>query len=132
MNHDPESLAAALNANIELPSDAEPKYDCIIYRFEDSRLRYEMHVQPKTGATILAMDPAEPMQGCPMLEFGFRCTDIEIGKSAYDVDGKEIAIRFYEGDVSPNGQRLTMTWIPDGYWYIWANANANSYLENGG
>ncbi len=67
-----------------------------------------------------------------MLEFSFRCTEIRIGKSAYDVDGNEIAVRFYEDENSPDGQRLIMTWIPEGYWYIWANANTNPFLENGG
>lgn len=132
MNHDPESLATALNASIEFPSDREPVYDRIIYRFEDSRLRYEMHIQPNTGAAFLAIDAEEPMQGCPMLEYTFRCTDILIGSSAYDVNGNEVAVRFYDGEISPNGQQLTLTWIPDGYWYIWADAFRDQDTSDGG
>jgi len=128
MNHDRESLATALNATTEL----SPESDTEILRFNDSRLRYEMHLQPNSGTAFLAIDPTEPIQGCPMLEFSFRCTDILIGTSAYCEKGDEIAIRFYDDDVSAAGQRLTMTWIPDGYWYIWANANAKPYSENGG
>ncbi len=128
MNHDRESLATALNATTEFLRE----FDTEIFRFNDSRLRYEMHLQPNSGTALLAVDPTEPIQGCPMLEFSFRCTDILIGASAYCTEGNEIAIRFYDGDVCQAGQRLTMTWVPDGYWYIWANANAKPYSENGG
>lgn len=123
MNHDPDAIAAALNASIELL----PEFDTEIFCFGDSRLRYEMHLQVNSGTAILAFDPTTPIQGCPMLEFSFRCTDILIGTSAYCRDSKEVAIEFYEGDVSPAGLRLTMTWIPDGYWYVWANANTKPH-----
>ncbi len=132
MNLDSEALSTALKANIEYPPETEQAYDSIIFRFGDTRLRYEMHIHPNTGTAFLAMDPKEPMQACPMLEFSFCCTDVLIEKSSYDGDGVDIAIRFYEGEVSPAGQRLTITWIPDGYWYIWANATANPNAENGG
>ena len=98
MNHRPEALGDALNASIEFPMKTAPAYDCIIYRFEDSRLRYEMHVNPTTGATIFAMDPMEPMQGCPMLEFSFRFPEILIGKSTCDGNGNEIAVHFIENE----------------------------------
>lgn len=120
MNYDPQTLEVALNAT------SVSEFDTEIFRFKDKRLRYEIHLYPNDGTGILAMDPTEPIQGCPMLEFSFRCTDIQIGTSAYCVEGDEIAIRFYDGDVSESGHRLTMTWIPEGYWYIWANANAKS------
>ena len=128
MNHDQKSLATALNATAEL----QPEYDTEIFRFSDSRLRYEMHLQPNSGTALLAIDPTEPIQGCPMLEFSFRCSDILIGTSDYSTMGDEIAIRFYDGSVSQAGQRLTMTWIPAGYWYIWANANTKPYAEDVG
>jgi hypothetical protein len=124
MNHDPEALRVALSATIEIPAADDPECNDAIFRFEDSRLRYELHLQPDSGTALLAADPAEPIQACPMFEFSFRCTDIVIGKSAYCMDSKEVAIEFYEGDVSQAGLRLTMYWIPDGYWYIWANANS--------
>jgi len=54
-----------------------------------------------------------------MLEYGFPCSDIIVGDSAY---GNELAIRFYDGAVSNAGLRLTMTAKPDGDWYIWVNA----------
>ena len=63
-----------------------------------------------------------------MLEFSFRCTDILVG-SAYSDTEDEVVIRFYEGDVSTGGLRLTLTWIPIGYWYIWANANSQPYAK---
>ena len=128
MNHDPESLATALNATTEL----QPEFDTQIFRFSDSRLRYEMHLQPNSGTALLAVDPTKPIQACPMLEFSFRCTDILIGTSAYSEMDNEIAIHFYDGSVSQAGQRLTMTWISDGYWYIWANANTKPYAGNVG
>ena len=123
MNHDRQLLTDALNAKSELLSEFETE----IFRFKDSRLRYEMHLQPKSETGLLAIDPKEPIQGCPMLEFSFRCTDILIGTSDYCEEGNEVAIQFYEGSVSQFGLRLTMTWIPEGYWYIWANANTQPY-----
>ena len=132
MNHDSESLATVLGAQIELMPDNGSRYDLEILRFNDNRLRYELHLLPNNDTAQLAIDPSEPIQPCPMLEFSFCCTDIVIGKSAYDIDANEIAVRFYEGEVSPAGQRLTMTWLPEGYWHIWANANSTPYPENGG
>lgn len=126
MIHDQQSLESALDATIELL----PEYDTEIFRFHDSRVRYEIHLQPRTATAFIAMDPTEPIQACPMLEFSFRCSDIVIGKSAYSADGNDVAIRFYDGDVSDAGLRLTMTWIPEGYWYILANANDKPYSEN--
>ena len=128
MKHDRESLANALNATTETLSE----FDTEIFRFSDSRLRYEMHLQPNSGTALLAADPAEPIQGCPMLEFSFRCTDILVGSSAYSDTEDEVAIRFYEGDVSAVGLRLTLTWIPIGYWYTWINANTQPYAKSGG
>ena len=128
MKHDRESLANALNATTETLSE----FDTEIFRFSDSRLRYEMHLHPNSGTALLAADPAEPIQGCPMLEFSFRCTDILVGSSAYSDTEDEVAIRFYEGDVSTAGLRLTLTWIPIGYWYTWANANTQPYAKSGG
>ena len=113
MNHDPESLATALSARIEY--DPNSKHDLAIFRFSDDRLQYELHILPKNGTAQLAMDPKDPIQACPMLEFSFRCTDVVIGKSAYGDD--EIAVRFFENDVSNDGLRLTMTWLPSGNWY---------------
>ena len=71
MKHDRESLTNALNATTETLSE----FDTEIFRFSDSRLRYEIHLQSNSGTALLAADPAEPIQGCPMLEFSFRCTE---------------------------------------------------------
>lgn len=125
MNHDSESLKNALDAT----SDFESEMEIEIYRFQDSRLRYELQLQPNSGTALLAMDPTEPIQGCPMLEFSFQCTSILLGTSSFCTEGDGRAIRFYEGDVSPAAQRLTMTWVPEGYWYVWANANTKPYPE---
>ena len=122
MNYVPQAVATALNANADLSAD-----DNAVFQFADVRLRYELHLQPLNDTAFLAIDPETPIQGCPMLEYSFRCTDIVIGKSAYSVESDEIAIRFYEGSMSQTGLRLTMTWIPAGYWYVWANANSAPY-----
>ena len=127
MNHSTELLADALKATVEL----QPEIDAEFFRFRDSRLQYELHLHLSTKTAFLAIDPTEPMQGCPMLEFSFRCTDIQIGTSAYCTDGTDIAIRFYENETSQKELRLTMTWVPIGHWYVWANANSKPYAEVG-
>ena len=127
MIHDPETLATALGAYLERQVDSSSDYNREIFRFNDNRLKYELHLLPNLGCAQLAIDPEQPIQGCPMLEFSFKCSNIEIGASSYCTDGKEIAIRFYDGEITASGMRLTITWIPVGYWYIWANADNTPY-----
>ena len=105
MKHDRESLAYALNATTETLSE----FDTEIFRFSDSRLRYEMHLQPNSGTALLAADPAEPIQGCPMLEFSFRCTDILVGSSAYS-------------DTEDEGGNPI---LPGRCFYSWSSANVD-------
>lgn len=131
MNRDLNAIAVALNAKIEYLAESIPGDETEILRFRDSRLRYELHLQPKSDTEMLAIDPSEPIQACPMLEYSFCCTNIEIGPSAYSVDGNELAIRFYDGGISESTHRLTMTWVSDSYWYIWANSNAKPYAGDG-
>ena len=125
MIHDADALATSLGANLELENGSDPDHNREIYRFSDNRLKYELWITPSQETAILAIDPTEPIQGCPMLEFSFKCSDVEIGTSAYSEN--EVAIRFYDGGISNSMMRLTMTWIPSGYWYIWANANSTPY-----
>ena len=119
MNRDAQATTSALDAKLEFFSGREPQFDTERFRFEDTRLKYELQLLPNNGTAQLAADPVEPIQGCPMLEFSFGCSDIAIGPSAY---GDQIAIRFYEGELTPSGLRLTLTALPDGNWYVWANA----------
>ena len=71
---------------------------------------------------MLAADPEEPIQGCPLLEYGFRCTEIEVGVNAYSKDAGD-AVRFWEHRRFREGIRLTMTHRGDNRWYIWANGS---------
>jgi len=88
-------------ANVEQP----PVYHRLLFR--DARLKYVLNLMPETFGVFLAADPDEPEQGCPMLEYGFTCTDIEIGPSAYGEN--ETAIRFFEHRDTYGGLRLTVT-----------------------
>lgn len=125
-NYDSEELAKALRAKLEVQPDDDPEYLTHEYRFSDTRLRYVLLIRPNMGSAFLSADPEEPQQGCPMLEYSFSISKIRVGESAYsDSQAPEIAIRFYDGHESQDEQRLTMTWIPLGYWYIWANAYRN-------
>jgi len=90
MKYNRKSLAIALNATTEFQLD----FDNEIFRFSDSRLRYEIYLQPNSDTAFLAIDPTEPIQGCPMLEYSFRCTEILVGTSHYCSEGNEVAIRF--------------------------------------
>ena len=119
MNRDAQAIASALNATLETSAGVETQFDTERFCFADSRVKYVLNLLPRSGTAQLAADPEEPLQGCPMLEFSFRCSDVVIGQSAY---GDQIAIRFYSGSRSPNGLRLTLTSQPDGNWYVWANA----------
>ena len=130
INHDANTLAATLGPQLTIQPDDEAAYVLEEFRFKDARLKYVLMVQPNMGTVFLAADPAEPIQGCPMLEYSLPCSNIVIGESGYD--SNELAIRFYDGEISKLTQRLTMTWIPDGYWYIWANAINRQFPENGG
>ncbi len=133
MNHDALALATALGAHLDIQPDDDSRYDLEEFRFKDNRLKYVLRVQPNMGAVFLAANPEQPIQGCPMLEYSLPCSNIVIGESAYsDSIPNEIAIRFYDVEISQLTQRLTMTWIPDGYWYIWANAITRQFPENGG
>ena len=132
MNRDLNAIAAALGADIEYLADSLPGHECEILRFGDDRLRYELHLQLEYDTAILAMDPIKPIQPCPMLEYSFCCTDITVEPSAYCTVGNEVAIRFFDGEISQSGHRLTMSWIHSGYWYIWANADARPFAENSG
>lgn len=126
MKHNPKTVASALGAFMESIPDANEKYNREEFRFNDDRLKYQLNLLPNNNAAFLAADPDEPVQGCPMFEFSFRCTDIVVGRSAYD-DGNEVAVRFYENEISIENIRLTMTWRNKGYWYVWANAEPNPY-----
>ena len=119
MNYDTEAIAAVLVAAVEQIDDIT------ILRFKDARLKYELHLHAIAGTAMLAADPETPIQGCPMLEFSFRCSEIVVGVSSYDEH--ETALTFYEDECTQSGMRLLLTWVPEGYWYVWANSNTKPY-----
>jgi hypothetical protein len=123
MTWDIERIADILDATEEPYANVEqpPYYHRLL--FSDARLKYVLNLMPETSCVFLAADPDEPEQGCPMLEYGFTCTDIEIGPSAYG--DNELAIRFYEHRDTFGGLRLTFTPRHDRNWYIWANVGGD-------
>ena len=123
MTWDIKRIADVLYA-IEEPheGDAEP-LDYHRLLFSDARLKYVLHLMPETNAVFLAADHEKPEQGCPMLEYGFSCTEVVVGPSAYRAN--ETAIRFYEHRDTTGGLRMTLTPRPDKSWYIWANVGGN-------
>jgi hypothetical protein len=118
MKFDLDAIIAFFNAQHELSEAADPRFSSHQLSFADARLRYSLCIMPGYGTIGLAADPDEPIQGCPMLEYGFTCSEIQIGASAYSHDAK--AIRFYEHRDTRGGLRLTITPRVDGNWYIWA------------
>lgn len=123
MTWDIERIASILRATIEPREDDEQRPVWHRLHFHDGRLKYVLNLMPETFCVFLAADPDEPEQGCPMLEYGFTCTDIEVGPSAYREN--EIAIRFYEHRDTFGGLRLTLTPRHDKNWYIWANVGGD-------
>ncbi len=123
MTWDIQRIASVLHAT-EVPhenADQPPDYHRLL--FSDARLKYVLILVPDTSYVFLAADPDEPEQACPMLEYGFTCTDIEIGPSAYAEN--EFAIRFYEHRDTLGGLRLTLTRRHDKNWYIWASVGGD-------
>ncbi|MCO8120131.1 hypothetical protein NHH03_00155 [Stieleria sp. TO1_6] len=118
-----ERIADILRATEEPYADVEQPPVCHRLYFRDARLKYVLNLMPDTLCVFLAADPDDPEQGCPMLEYGFTCTDIEIGPSAYGEN--ETAIRFYEHRDTFGGLRLTFTPRQDKNWYIWANVGGD-------
>ena len=89
MNYDPVAITSALSASREYMPSADAQFDVDVFRFHDKRLRYQLHLLPNNQTGQLAADPVDPIQGCPMLEFSFCCSDVVIGKSAYAQDENE-------------------------------------------
>lgn len=116
-----QALASVLKASHETEISNDPLYVADVFRFHDPLLRFVLRIHPNIGSAQIAMDPDEPIQPCPMLEYSFNCCEIEIGQSAYSLE-YEAAVRFYEHRQSRGGLRLTLTPRHDGRWYIWANA----------
>lgn len=125
MKWDVNDLIRLLKATHQIFEAADPKFTSHEFRFRDNRLRYVLNVVPEYGTVGLAADPEEPIQGCPMLEYGFTCSEIEIGASAYPPEDAK-AIRFYEHRDTFGGLRLTFTPRGDGNWYIWASVGGDS------
>ena len=116
MTWDIKRTADVLNATeVPLEGDTQPlDYDRLL--FSDVRLKYVLHLMPGTHGVFLAAGPDELEQPCPMLEYGFTSTDIEILPSAYGEN--ETAIRFYKHRDTRGGLRLTFTLRHDENWYV--------------
>ncbi|QDT03318.1 hypothetical protein K227x_17000 [Rubripirellula lacrimiformis] len=123
MTWDIERIADVLHAMEDPHAHVDQPPYCHRLLFSDARLKYVLNLMPATSCVFLAADPEEPEQGCPMLEYGFTCTDVEIGPSAYH--DSELAIRFYEHRDTFGGLRLTFTPRHDKSWYIWANVGGD-------
>lgn len=123
MRYDIERIANILNATVEQLVDARMSQPDHRLVFADARLKYVLHLMADTSCVFLAADPEDPEQACPMFEYGFTCTDIEIGPSAYGED--ELAIRFIEHRDTRGGLRLTFTPRHDKNWYMWANVGGD-------
>lgn len=115
-----EALTSVLNAVHERVASDDPLYDVETFRFADPLLKYHLAILPNLGSVQISMDPDEPVQPCPMLEYSFNCCAIAIGPSAYSLE-LEDAVRFYEHKKYRGGLRLTLTPRWDGRWYTWAN-----------
>lgn len=119
-----DAIIAFFNAQHELCKADDPRFSSHQLRFADARLRYSLCIMPGYGTIGLAADPDEPIQGCPMFEYGFTCSEIQIGASAFSHDDK--ALRFYEHRDTSGGLRLTFTPRRDGNWYMWANVGGDA------
>lgn len=124
MKYDLDAIIAFFDAKLETHEDGDPRFAAHQLTFSDARLRYSLGIMPIYGTVGLAADPDEPIQGCPILEYGFTCSEIEIGPSAYS-DG-DLALRFYEHRDTFGGLRLTFTPRGDGNWYMWANVGGDA------
>lgn len=113
-----DAIIAFFDARHELLEADDPRFSSHQLCFADARLRYSLCIMPGYGTIGLDADLDEPIQGCPMLEYGFTCSEIQIGASAYSNYDK--AIRFYEHRDTRGGLRLTITPRGDGNWYMWA------------
>lgn len=128
MKLDLHAIVAFFNAEHETLEADDPRFTSHRLKFKDTRLHYSLGIMPGYGTVGLAADPEESIQGCPMLEYGFTCSEIEIGTSAYSKGDK--ALRFYEHRDTFGGHRLTFTPRSDGNWYIWASVGGDAD-ENG-
>lgn len=123
MKYDLVAIIAFFGAHHEFHEADDPRFSLHQLTFSDARLRYSLGIMPGYGTIGLAADPDDPSQACPMLEYGFTCSEIAIGPNAYS-DG-ENAIRFFEHRDTFGGLRLTFTPRGDGNWYMWANVGGD-------
>ncbi len=117
-------LESALCATAEWSTNFDSSYDVIRLSFTGGPLHYVLELLPNIGTAQLSADISPNLSSCPLIEYSFRFTHFEIGDSAY---GPELAIRFYDGKTSMGDLRLTLTHLPGGRWYTWANNIPNAY-----
>jgi len=121
-------LETVIAASSEWSRCENAEYDAILLSFTDGRLHYVLQMLPTLGTAQLSADPNRELPSCPLLEYSFRFTHFEIGDSAY---GPGLAVRFYDGATLINNLRLTLTRLPNGLWYTWANSNPSPYPDQG-
>jgi len=117
-------LESALCATAAWSRNFDPSYDVIRLSFTGGPVHYVLELLPNFGTAQLSTDPNRDLPSCPLIEYSFRFTHFEIGDSAY---GPELAIRFYDGKTSMDDLRLTLTHLPGGRWYTWANSIPTAY-----
>jgi hypothetical protein len=114
------ALTSVLSAVHEREESDDPLYDVETFRFSDPLLKYHLTILPNLGSVQIAMDPDEPIQPCPMLEYSLNCCEIVIEQRASSLE-PENAVRFYEHKNDRGGLRLTLTPRWDRRWYTWVN-----------
>lgn len=121
MKFDVHLLCEVLNASHERLRHETHPVESHLFHFRDSLLEYQLLVRPVDQSVLLVADPEEPLQGCPLLEYGFACSEIETAPNLYD-NHEGQAVRFWQHRDSREGIRLTLTPRGKDRWYIWANA----------
>ncbi len=83
MTWDIERIASILRATIEPPEDDEQRPVWHRLHFHDGRLKYVLNLMPQTCCVISLLIQMNLNRVVQCSEYGFTCTDIEVGASAY-------------------------------------------------
>lgn len=121
MNLDVNRLKDVLCATVESSKDSDGQREVYVFKFRDLRLHFFLQVAPFAGSVVFSADSSPDLSSCPIFEFTFLCTDINVSESAYPPIGS-IAVYFFDRNSQERDAKLTLTPRSDGNWYIWANA----------
>tara|TARA_R110002049_G_scaffold278950_1_gene457800 strand:+ start:1798 stop:2181 length:384 start_codon:yes stop_codon:yes gene_type:complete len=111
-----EHVRTALDATLELDIHG----DGHVFHFAGTKAKYALRLSPSSNMGMMAADPVEPIQGCPLLEYYFKCDFVVVGENAYNKEDG-LAVRCYKDVIDFYNMQLTLTPIGGGDWYIWAN-----------